>query len=39
MNFAETELRYTHPLIHKFVIPAYPLGHKWIAGIQTTWMF
>jgi len=21
-------------LINKSVIPAYPLGHKWIAGIQ-----
>jgi len=20
------------------VAPAYPLGHKWIAGVQTAWM-
>jgi len=20
------------------VAPAYPLGHKWVAGVQTAWM-
>jgi hypothetical protein len=35
----QSKLNWCDPMSSKGrVAPAYPLGHKWIAGVQTAWM-